>query len=128
MVRYFSNIRFCSFNIEGLKNKLEEKEFCDTISKFDFITLVETSLPGLFKVDIPNLYVYTEYQKTIEKARKYSGGISVAIRKDLKSRSPFFHLRMTSMYDVSLIKLFLILMKIFMFAPVIFPQEFLSPL
>ena len=38
MVRYFSNIRFCSFNVEGLKNKLEEKEFYDTISKFDFIT------------------------------------------------------------------------------------------
>ena len=90
MVRYFSNINFCSFNIECLKNKLEEKELCDTISKFDFITLVETWLPAQYKVDIPNFYVYSKNRKKLEKARRYSGGISVVIRKDLKAGFKFF--------------------------------------
>ena len=74
MVRYFSNIHFCSFNIEGLKNKLEEKEFYDTISKFDFITLVETWLPDQYKIDIPNFYVYSKCQK---KTLKRPGDILV---------------------------------------------------
>ena len=90
MVRYFSNIHFCSFNIEGLKNKLEEKEFYDTISKFDFITLVETWLPDQYKIDIPNFYVYSKCRKKHKKARRYSGGISVVIRKDLKAGVNFF--------------------------------------
>ena len=126
MVRYFSNICFCSFNIEGLKNKLEEKEFYDTISKFDFITLVETWLPDQYKIDIPNFYVYSKYRKKHKKARRYSGGISVVIRKDLKAGVNFFHLKVTSMYGVSSIKLFLILMKISMFAHVVFAPRILK--
>ena len=83
MVCYFSNIRFCSFNIEGLKNKLEEKEFYDTTSKFDFITLVETWLPDQYKIDMTNFYVYSKYQKKHKKARRYSGGISMVITTSL---------------------------------------------
>ena len=126
MVRYLSNIRSCSFNIEGLKNKLEEKEFYDTFSKFDFITLVEAWLPDQYKIDIPNFYVYSKYRKKHKKARRYSGGISVVIRKDLKAGVKFFSSKSDFYYGVSSIKPFLILMKIFMFAHVIFPPRILK--
>ena len=104
MVCYFSNIRFCSFNIEGLKNKLEGKQFYNTIPKFDFITLVDTWLPNQYKVDIPSFYFYSKYRKKKhKKARRYSGCISVVIRKDLKAGVKFFHLKVISMYGISLI-------------------------
>ena len=90
MVRYFSNIRFCSFNIEGLKNKLEETEFYDTISKCDFITLVETWLPDQYKVDIPNFYVYSKYRKKHIKARRYSQWYFCSYKERFESGSQFF--------------------------------------
>ena len=35
-------LKFVSFNVEGLRNKLDDINFKNEISKFDFITLVET--------------------------------------------------------------------------------------
>ena len=35
-------LKFASFNVEGLRNKLDDINFKNEISKFDFITLVET--------------------------------------------------------------------------------------
>ena len=38
-------LKFASFNVEGLRSKLDDNNFKREISKHDFITLVETWLP-----------------------------------------------------------------------------------
>ena len=40
-----SCLKFASFNVEGLCNKLDDNNFKNDISKYGFITLVETWLP-----------------------------------------------------------------------------------
>ena len=54
------NLKFCSFNIEGLGEKLEDKKFLEIIQKFDFITLVETWKPEHEKISIDNFYSYSK--------------------------------------------------------------------
>ena len=51
-------LKFASFNVEGLRNKLDDINFKNEISKFDFITLVETWLPADEQV---NLEGYTSF-------------------------------------------------------------------
>ena len=46
------------YNVEGLRNKLDDINFKNEISKFDFITLVETWLPADEQV---NLEGYTSF-------------------------------------------------------------------
>ena len=38
-------LKFKSFNVEGLCNKLNDNNFVNSLSKYDFIALVETWLP-----------------------------------------------------------------------------------
>ena len=45
-------LKFASFNVEGLRNKLDDINFKNEISKFDFITLVETWLPADVQVNL----------------------------------------------------------------------------
>ena len=47
------NLKFCSFNIEGLGEKLEDEKFLEIIQKFDLIVkLVETWKPEHEKISI----------------------------------------------------------------------------
>ena len=74
-------LKFKSFNVEGLHNKLNDNNFVHSLSKYDFITLVETWLPEKSTVKIPGYYVFNKHRLKSKKEKRHSGGISVLIRK-----------------------------------------------
>ena len=83
-------LKFKSFNVEGLTSKLKDSEFCDSLKKIDFITLVETRFPVNKTINIEGYYCYNRSRPKAEKARWYSGGISVLVKKSLRKGVPFF--------------------------------------
>ena len=73
------NMKFCSFNIERLGEKLEDEQFLDIIQKFDFVTLVETWTPEYEKISVGNYCAYSKCRSKHKMAKKHSGGITVLI-------------------------------------------------
>ena len=73
-------LQFASFNVEGLQNKLNEISFISEISKFDFITLIETWLPSDENVNFEGYTSFSVYRKKNPKAKRASGGITLLIR------------------------------------------------
>ena len=57
-LKYF--LKFQSYNIEGLSDKLRNQDLLSEISKYHFVTLVETWLPGGFNINIPGFYSFTK--------------------------------------------------------------------
>ena len=56
-------MKFCSFNVEGLFDKLQDREFTQVIQNYDFITLVETWLPTKSKISIEGFYSFSKTGK-----------------------------------------------------------------
>ena len=84
------NLTFCSFNIEGLGEKLEDEKFLKIIQKFDFITLVETWKPEHEKISIDRVYSYSKCRSKHKRAKWHSGGITVLIKNDIRKGVKFF--------------------------------------
>ena len=63
--------------MEGLVNKIKDHDFLDSIKQYDFITLVETWVSGKISVYIEGYYCFNKSRKKAEKAKRYSGSISV---------------------------------------------------
>ena len=87
-LKYF--LKFGSHNIEGLSNKLSNQDLLSEISKYDFVTLVETWLPDEFNINIPGFYFFTKRRTKHKKAKRHSGGIIVLVRKEIKQGVKFF--------------------------------------
>ena len=84
-------LKFQSFNIEGLSGKLKDDSFIEGLKRFDFITLVDTWLsPKANNINIDGYYCYNKARIKAETARRYSGGISVLIKKSLRKAVKFF--------------------------------------
>ena len=83
-------LKFQSFNVEGLNSKLKNETFTDSIKTFDFITLVETWLPANPSINIEGYYCYNRSRFKSKQARRYSGGISVWVKKTLRKGVSFF--------------------------------------
>ena len=79
--------------MEGLTSKLKDSEFCDSLKKFDFITLVETWFPVSKTINIEGYYCYNRSRPKAKKARRYSGGICVLVKKIVKKRCSIFLLK-----------------------------------
>ena len=77
-------MKFCSFNAEGLLDKLLDEEFTQVIQSYDFITLVETWLPTKSRINIEGFYSFSKSRKKNRRARRYSGGISILVKQNLK--------------------------------------------
>ena len=60
------------------------------ISKYDFVTLVETWLPDGFSINIPCFYSFTKGKTKHKKAKSHSGGITVLVRKEIRQDVKFF--------------------------------------
>ena len=84
------NLKFCSFNIEGLGEKLEEEKFLEIIQNFDFITLVQTWKPEYEEISIDNFHSYSKCCSKHKRAKRHSGGITVLIRNDIRKGVKFF--------------------------------------
>ena len=63
-------LKFKSFNVEGLTSKLKDSEFCDSLEKFDFITLVETWFPVNKTINIEGYYHCNRSSPKAKKARR----------------------------------------------------------
>ena len=87
-LKYF--LKFQSYNIEGLSNKLSNQDLLSEISKYDFVTLVETCLPDGFNINIPGFYSFTKGRTKHKKAKRHSSGITVLVRKEIKQGVKFF--------------------------------------
>ena len=74
-------LKFQSFNVEGLVNKIKDHDFLDSIKQNDFITLVEIWVSGKISVDIEGYYCFNKSRKKAKMAKRYSGGISVLVNK-----------------------------------------------
>ena len=74
-------LKFQSFNIEGLSSKLKDDSFIDGLKRFDFITLVETWLSPKANINTDGYYCYNKARIKAKTARRYSGGISVLVKK-----------------------------------------------
>ena len=85
-------LKFKSFNVEGLHNKLNDNNFVNSLIKYDFITLVETWLPEKSTVNISGYYVFNKHRLKSKKAKRHSGGISVLIRKPYRKGVKIFSL------------------------------------
>ena len=83
-------LKFQSFNVEGLVNKIKDHDFLDSIKQYDFITLVETWVSGKISVDIEGYYCFNKSRKKAKKAKRYSGGISVLVKKSLRKGVKLF--------------------------------------
>ena len=65
-------------------DKLQDREFTQVIQSYDFITLVETWLPTKSKISIEGFYSFSKSGKKNKRARRYSGGISILVKQNLK--------------------------------------------
>ena len=83
-------LKFKSFSVEGLTSKLKDSEFCDSLKKIDFITLVETWFPVNKTINVEGYYCYNRSRPKAKMARRYSGGISVLVKKSLRKGVRFF--------------------------------------
>ena len=77
-------MKLCSFNVEGLFDKLQGKEFTQVTQSYDFITLVETWLPTKSKISIEGFYSFSKSRKKNKRAKRYSRGISILVKQNLK--------------------------------------------
>ncbi|KAL9982422.1 hypothetical protein ACROYT_G004461 [Oculina patagonica] len=76
-------LKFASFNVEGLRNKMEDPSFTSEISKYDFVTLVETWLPTDEQVNFDGYISFSLYRKKNPRAKRASGGITLLIKEHL---------------------------------------------
>ena len=82
-------LKFLSYNIEGLSGKINNDEFLSHINKYDFVTLVETWMPDVETLNIPGFYSFSEGRPKHRKAKKFSVGISVLVKKSLRKGVKF---------------------------------------
>ena len=83
-------LKFQSFNVEGISDQLKNDVFLSSIEKFDFISLVETWLPESSKINIEGYYCFNKCRRKAKKARRYSGGICILVKKTLRKGVQFF--------------------------------------
>lgn len=76
-------LKFASFDVEGLRNKLDDINFKNAISKFHFITLVETWLPTDEQVNFEGYTTFSLYRKKNPRIKRASGGITLLVKEQL---------------------------------------------
>ena len=82
------------WNIEGLiskrmGSKLDDAVFHSVTKGYDVIALTETHLGNAEQVSIPGYIAWHKMRPKNDKAKKFSGGISVFIREELKPNISF---------------------------------------
>jgi exonuclease III len=106
----FSGISVASWNVQGLKtrtnSKLLDADFITNIVKHDIIFLSETHCNDSDNIDIDGYHIVVNHRVKAKKARKYSGGIIVAIRKDIRQGVKIVNLDVEDEITIKLCKYF----------------------
>ena len=79
-----NGISWLSFNVEGLSSQLDDPNFHELINRHDINILTETWRNTNSKLNLPNFWDYSQIRPKHVKAFRYSGGISILIKKELR--------------------------------------------
>ena len=87
------NAYYCCWNINGLeckingikRNKLDDQDVIDSLSKSDFIGLVETHADSNTDISLNGYYVFRKDRPRNKKAWRASGGIAVLVKESLRN-------------------------------------------
>ena len=77
-------LRILSFNVEGLKPKLDDPSFLKFIQGFDISILSETWKADTTKINIENFWDFSQVRPKHEKAIRHSGGITILAKHDIR--------------------------------------------
>ena len=75
---------FLSWNVEGLKNKMQNESFINYVSKFDCVGLVETWCNEGESFDLPGFQMFSKTNVRQNSRGRVTGGIAVYIKIDSK--------------------------------------------
>ena len=73
MHRASEHLKLFSFNVEGLKPKLEDPNFLETIQDYDISILTETWKNDPSKINIEGFWDYSQVQPKHKNAIRHSG-------------------------------------------------------
>ena len=86
-----TDIKLLSFNVENLMPKLEEPSFIDLINAHDICLFYETWNKVDEKIGIPDYWDFSQVRPKYKKIGRYSGGITVMVKDDLRSGIQVVH-------------------------------------
>ena len=98
-------LKFQSFNVEGLVNKIKDHDFLDSIKQYDFITLVKTWVSGKISVDIEGYYCFNKSRKRLNDIREV---LVSWLKSPHEKASNYFPLKVTYLFGGNLTNTFLI--------------------
>ena len=73
-------LKFLTFNVEGLKSKLDDPSFQNYFVQNDIIVFLETWLDSKECLKIEGFWDYSQIRIKHEKAIRYSGGITILVK------------------------------------------------
>ena len=73
-------LKFLTYNVEGLKSKLDEPSFLIMFKQYDVIIFLETWLDNKQNLNIEDFWDYSQIRTKHEKAIRHSGGITILIK------------------------------------------------
>ena len=73
-----------SFNVEGLKTKLDDLSFLELIQKYDINILTETWKADTLKINIEGFWDYSQVCPKHKSAIKHSGGITFLAKSHIR--------------------------------------------
>ena len=101
-------LKFQSFNVEGLVNKIKDHDFLDSIKQYDVITLVETWVSGKISVDIEGYYCFNKSKKRLKRLNDIQEVLVSWLKSPYEKASNFFPLKVTDLCGGNLTNTFLI--------------------
>ena len=78
------NIKLLSFNVEGLKPKLEDPNFLEFVNNYDISILTETWKSEPTKINIEGFWDYSQVRPKHKNAIRHSGGITILARYNIR--------------------------------------------
>ena len=92
MVKFSNNLAVDSWNIDGVFQRIDNERLCKlsdsniihNIRKFDIIGLLETHCGPNDNLHLDNYYIFQVHRRKSPKAHRFSGGIAIAIKQDIR--------------------------------------------
>ena len=76
------HFQILSFNVEGIKTKLDDPSFLELIQKYDIIILTETY--DTLKINIEDFWDYSQVRPKHKNAIRHSGSIGVLAKNHIR--------------------------------------------
>ena len=89
MRTYKHELTICSWNIQGVNNKLEDESVLQQIMRHDIICLLETHCKETQELAIEGYQGHQIIRPKLRKAKRHSGGISVFVKKEIRKGIKF---------------------------------------